>query len=158
MTRDKPTIQINVTLSANPGKPSGYQFNYESDSGLVDADGTVDLSGYDHDDVVMLYALLAMGGVQPTFAVDTAHPNQIDQAVWFADWPKDQPLPAPCPTGPGQANSSFRSFSLPSASQLQFTNKNKDNRRYAYALRVVIPPGTTPVADDPIIINKIAAR
>ena len=150
-----PQILIEVTLTPSAGKPSGYQFSYASSSGLVDPDGSIDLSNYDKSDVQLLFDLQTVGGQQPTFAMDPAHPASTDAAVWFAEWPKELPPPAPCPTSPGHANSSFKSFSLPQIGQLQFTNKNKDNRRYAYALRCVVPPSIEVIADDPVIINKI---
>lgn len=153
---NNPQIRIDVTLTPSAGKPSGFQFSYASASGLVDADGGIDLSNYDKDDVQLLFVLQPVAGQQPVFARDPAHPASTDDAVWFAEWPKELPPPAPCPTDPGHANSSFKDFSLPAVAQLQFTDKNKDNRRYAYALRCVVPPSPDVIVDDPVIINKIA--
>ena len=155
-SQNNPQILIEVTLTPSAGKPSGYQFSYSSSSGLVDADGSIDLGNYDKADVQLLFQLQPVAGEQPTFAIDPAHPTGTEDAVWFAEWPKELPPPAPCPTSPGHAGSSFKGFSLPAPDQLQFTDKNKDNRRYAYALRCVVPPSPQLVVDDPVIINKNA--
>ena len=48
-----------------------------------------------------------------------------------------------------------RRSSFPSPHELQFTDQNNDNHRYAYALRCIVMPGEPPVVDDPVIINKI---
>lgn len=149
-----PQILIEVTLTPSAGKPSGYQFNYSSSSSLVGPDGSIDLGNYDKADVQLLFELQAVDAGQPVFAIDPAHPTSTEDAVWFAEWPRELPPPAPCPTSPGHAGSSFKEFSLPAPNQLQFTDKNKDNRRYAYALRCVVPPSPQVVIDDPVIINK----
>lgn len=145
------TINVAVTLTPDAGKPSGYQFTYASDSGLVADDGSIDLSSFDKSNVVLVFTLQSMASGQPTYP----DPTDPTQAIWFALWPKDAPPPAPCPASSGHANSSFDHFSVGSnGTRLQFTDKNKDNKRYAYALRCIVPSVTSPIADDPIIINK----
>jgi len=151
-----PQIAITVQLTPNPGIESGYDFSYSSTSPQVGADGTIDLSNYGQDDVQLVFTLAPVAGTQPTFAVNTQHPNQIDEAIWFAEWPRPDPPPVPCPSSAGHANSSFRNFDLPQPQVLQFVNKNNDNRRYAYALRCQVPPGNAVIEDDPIIINKVS--
>ena len=143
------TIDIDVTLTPDPGKRSGYQFQYASESSWVSGDGTIDLTSVDKDDVVLVFHLKPVSGVQPLFPADA------EQAVWFEEWPKGTPPPHPCPSGHGNSSNTFVEFSIQQAgTTLQFTDKNKNNKRNAYALRCIVPPATNPIADDPVIINK----
>ncbi|HVR80950.1 MAG TPA: hypothetical protein VHF02_02510 [Luteimonas sp.] len=148
MNKINPEIRIEVTLTRHNGKPSGYQFRYTSDSGLVAPDGTIDLSNFGKDNVDLVFVLMAVGAMQPSF------PPRPEDAVWFADWPKGAAPPPPCPDAPGLAHSSFSGFQVSNASTLKFTDKNNDNKRYTYALRCQVPGEAKPVVDDPIIINK----
>ena len=151
MNHPNPLLTIQVALSPNAGKPSGYEFRYTSDSPLVAADGNIDLGNFDHDDVDLKFVLLPMEAGQPVY------PDDVEDAVWFVKWPKGNPPPPPCPRSPGHANSSFKDFDLPDATTLSFTDKNNDNQRYAYALRCRVPPSNAIVMDDPVIINKIGS-
>ena len=154
MSKPNCTIAIDVTLSVNAGKPSGYQFSYASDSGIVRADGRIDLRNLEKEDVELVFALQPIGKgngrSQPTFDPDPK------QAIWFAPWPVELPLPAPCPTSNGHPNSAFKGFKVEGGgTKLRFIDKNNDKRRYSYALRCIMAPGGKPVVDDPLIINKI---
>jgi hypothetical protein len=150
-------ITIEVKLTPNIGKPSGYQFGYSSDSGLVAPDGSIDLNNYDKENVVLVFVLQPVQGQHPVFDADPTDPKDAERAIWLAEWPKNLPQPAPCPMAPGLAHASFKAFSLPASNQLKFTDKNKDNKRYAYALRCVVPPSPDVIVDDPVIINKIGS-
>lgn len=147
-----PLITINVKLVPNTGKPSGYQFHYSSESGLVEPDGNINLKYFEKENVDLLFVLQPIGAVQPSFPV-----NAKRDAVWFASWPVGAPPPQPCPKAPAQANSAFGNFKRPSANKLKFTDKNNDKKRYTYALRCIVVPGDPPVVDDPVIINKISS-
>lgn len=146
-----PLITIEVTLTPNDGKPSGYQFVYASDSGLVTPDGNIDLSYFDHEFVDLVFVLMPVDAIYPTF------PPKGRDAVWFSKWRKHEPPPPPCPTSSGQVGSSFKKFSFPSPHELRFTDHNNDNLRYVYALRCIVMPGEPLVVDDPVIINKIGS-
>lgn len=145
-----PLITIDVTLTPHKGKANGYQFRYVSSSGLVTPDGRIDLSNYPHDLVDLAFVLKPTDGLQPEFPVET------DDAIWFVKWPKGKPPPVPCPISPLPGKGSFFDFARPNARKLTFTDRNNDNQRFAYALRCLVPGVADPVADDPVIINKIA--
>jgi hypothetical protein len=86
------------------------------------------------------------GGGQPAFS------STASDAVWFEEWHRDAPDLAPCPDGPGHASNTFKNLSVQNGNTLQFTDKNKDSKRYAYALRCMV--GSNLVVDDPVIVNK----
>jgi hypothetical protein len=131
-------IEVHVRVSAGQGRstPPGYRFAYASDSPCVDTTGNIDLSGIDKDDVTLRFRI---AGAQ----FDTRDPVWIEVATPGG--------PAPCPSGVGN-QSAFKKITCPDASTLQFVDKNKDGKRYAYAIRCVV--GGTPVMDDPVIINR----
>ena len=62
-----PLITIEVTLTPHDGKPSGYQFVYVSDSGLVTPEGNIDLSYFDNEFVDLVFVLMPVDGVTRHF-------------------------------------------------------------------------------------------
>lgn len=139
MSSDVSRIEIAVAIEPAPGRPGGYRFAYASSDPRVDGTGNIDLRDMDKDDVELRFNL--SGGE-----------FEASEPVWFEAFPDDgRQDPFPCPTGVGN-HSTFKQIDRLDGTTLQFVDKNKDHKRYAYALRCRVDG--TPVMDDPMIINR----
>lgn len=140
-------IDIDVAIEETGGRRGGgaqgppVAFRYRSDSGAVNADGTIDLRKVQAGDVTLRFNL-----------VDEEAAFLPASTFWLLKVPRDAPKGPPACPDRKRAYRSFPAIRRKRPRTLEVDDANADHARYAYALRCTYRGRK--VMHDPVIINQ----